>query len=1236
MIKISRYALLLTLSCLTPITARAVNIEDGETYEGLSAATGGVKMSAYGSLVSKNNIFRNNTATSGAVGSWPGGGGALYSLEGSSATVDNGTFEANKSTGTGNSGGGAVLLYKTKAGHIADSHFISNTAAGKGGALYLDSVKEGFTVSGSDFTGNSAYDGGAVYVVGSLPVLDGLTFTQNHASGNGGAVNIWPTSAGLGRSVQIKNSEFNNNTADGQGGGLYAWGTINAQNISFNNNSAAQGGGIYLADDGANILTDVSFTGNTAETLGGGLAVSNGSVQINNGKFDGNTAQTRGGAMSVLTNGGSSSSMHTVFIQNSDFINNTAEQDGGAIHVNISPKAPGLNMFRISVNDGTTHKFSGNRHRTNSFGQKEESNAIFIENGEVALSTANEGSRLLINDGIAGSSIVNAKLSVNGNVTFNDKIKNVNLIFNGGELKLNDTATRLTTTDHILENVKLSLNGGTLNMQNGELDTLNITDFSAADKAVISFDADLAQGRSDYFNISGKMSGGLKFDAEHFNVNFIDGEADGFQLFSKLDNGFSLAGDSIIRFTEDVKYIMTLGENGYVNVARDTSRGLSDAVTAEGVREFRLETPKDIKLSDDLGSMNGEYLKIGLDKMALDGNGHAGLIVSGDQRLELVDAGSAADGKSVSGFSSSNGGVVHAEKGSEVTIADSAFVNNHAEENGGAVWSAGIVNISAADGKQTLFEGNTAGGVSNAVYMADAESKLNLTAADGSVIFNDAISGVDGYEINISGSDAGTIHFNNNVENAGKISIGGAHVFLDEDNRLNGTEMVLSGGALHLDNGIIGNSASFNSLTGGNGVLHIDVDENNRNADVISVGILQGTVNVIGHNMSEKNRMVAPAEDTETDSGSLIKFAEVAQAGDGRFNVLRVENSAYEWDTVSFVNQDGSSDWLMSVRQDANGKNTVVAEIPAYLSLNGAGFEQTRNLIRHVENQASTAKAYCPACDGYYDSAYDGKPLYNLWVSPVYNNASVDSPAEFDADIYGIEAGGDIQRDAYNRLGVFASYRHGQYDVSGSNKYFAADKSSKIDIDSYLAGVYYRYDRQNLWSMATVFSGVQKADIKTADGIKADSDAFEFGAAFSGGYSVKLSDNYVLEPQVGVSYTMINWSSINDGTKHARFGASSMWKLEAGLKLEKVLTFAESDAKWYIKPSVIKTFAGNDKVRISGLENVRSLDDNTLGRISGGITYYISDRLNLYGNAGYTFGDDYKNISADVGLKYAF
>ena len=156
MIKISRYALLLTLSCLTPVTAGAVTVTDGETYEGLSGNMGPVKQNAYGDFVSKNNTFRNNSATGGEIMGWPGGGGALYDLEGSSFTIENGTFEGNRSTQTGNVGGGAVLLYKTKAGSITDSHFTSNNAAQNGGAILMDSVKEGFTVSGSDFTSNEA------------------------------------------------------------------------------------------------------------------------------------------------------------------------------------------------------------------------------------------------------------------------------------------------------------------------------------------------------------------------------------------------------------------------------------------------------------------------------------------------------------------------------------------------------------------------------------------------------------------------------------------------------------------------------------------------------------------------------------------------------------------------------------------------------------------------------------------------------------------------------------------------------------------------------------------------------------------------------------------------------------------------------------------------------------------------------------------------------------------------
>jgi len=1249
MTKIPRYVLLLTLSCLTPLTATADrisgNLVEGETYEGYSAKNGGAKWSVFETITSKGNTFKNNKST-GPNESSSSGGGVINDMKGT-ITVENGTFESNESAANG----GAILLYQTSAGSITGSHFTSNTAATKGGALYLDSVNEKYTVSGSDFTSNSAAEGGAIYVTGKPLVFDGLTFKQNYASGDGGAVSVWPVTKD--KSVKINNSTFEGNTADGRGGGLYAWGTIGAENTSFSKNSASQGGGIYITNGSTNILKEVTFKENNSKTIGGGIAASNSTIQINDGTFENNTAQTFGGAMSFSVtkeNNYASSMGSSINIQNSDFIGNNAGQEGGALYVNIAPDAPGLmNEVKIVSNDGTTHKFSGNRHRVHaSSGEKEEANAIYIEKGMVTLRTlTKEGSRLLFNDGIAGSSIDNAKLVIDGNVadgnvTFNDKVQNVNLTLKSGELKLNDVETRVTTTDAILDNVKLTLNSGKLNMKNGEVDTLNITDFTAKEDVSIAFDADLASGQSDNFNVSGTMKGGLKFDAEHFDVNLIDGDAEGFQLFNKLDSGFSLAGDSVVRYTNDVKYTMTLGENGFVNVARDNSHGLTDAISAEGVREYRPETPMDITTSGDLGEMKGEYLKIQLDNMAMDGNGNGGLIVGADQRLELANIGSEEDGKAATGFNSVNGGVVRGDAGSEVTIVNSSFVNNHAEDNGGAIWSEGVVNIEATEGNSTRFDGNTAADRSNAVYMADAASELNIKATNGTVSFNDAISGVDGYEINISGTENGTVNFNNDVENVGKVNIEGAQVYLDTDSRLNGAEIALNGGALHLDNEMISNLASFKSLSGGNGILHIDVDEANRSADQIAVENLSGTVNVIGHNISAKQTRIMPFADTNTNadqaSGDQIKFAKVANPGDGNFNILRVENSAYEWNTVSAVNPDGSTDWLMAIKEDEqSGKLIVVSEAAAYLSLNAAGFEQTRDLVRNVENKVAATMTYSQPCCGYYDNAYNGKPLYNLWVSPTYSNATVKAPSRFEADIYGLEAGGDIQHDIHNRLGVFASYRYGKYDVNGENDYFLVTKSSDIEIDSYLAGLYYRYDKQNLQVMATVFGGMQKADIKTADGIKSDTDATQFGAAVSAGYGIVLPSNWTMEPQVGVSYTQIEWDDINDvSLGRVGFDTASQVELEAGVKFEKAWTLNAETAKFYVKPSIVQQFVDGDKVQLDAINGVDSLDDRTLGRVTGGLSYQLSDQLNVYGNVGYTFGSDYENISANVGLNWAF
>lgn len=588
-------------------------------------------------------------------------------------------------------------------------------------------------------------------------------------------------------------------------------------------------------------------------------------------------------------------------------------------------------------------------------------------------------------------------------------------------------------------------------------------------------------------------------------------------------------------------------------------------------------------------------------------------------------------------------------------IVNTSFFNNQAENTdsiaydpaqGGAIYQgSGTLTIKAENGGVSEFTGNTVKqhdgtATSNAVYMAkdgksSVDSVLKLeAAADGSIIFNDGIDGANGYAINIGGNDKGTVNFNRTVANAGLISISGAHVRLDREDRLNGSSLTLNGGALHFDNGSFNNGIAFKNLTGGSGELHIDVDTVLKTADEISAENLYGTVNVVARNTGvESSAVYAKSAGKEG-----IRFAEIANPGSGKFNILRVENSAYEWEAEATRLESGADEWSMHVKKSEDGqKPVVVAEAAGYMGLTAAGFEQTRGMIRNIEDKTAATMVYVGPCGGYYDNCYNREPLYNLWISPVYASSSVDAPVKFDADVYGFEAGGDLQQDAYNRLGLFVSYRHGEYDLDGKNDFYVVNTSGDIDIDSYIGGLYYRYTDRTLWAMTTVFAGVQNADLKTADGVKADSDAAQFGAAFSTGYAFMLSDSFAIEPRAGLSYTRIGWDDIRDRYgKTANYDTASQFELEAGIKFEKTLPLDGEPAKLYLQPGIVQVFGSGDKVAVSGLNTVHTLDDMTLGSVKGGVSYRVNDRINVFGNVGWLFGSDYENVSANFGLNYAF
>lgn len=100
--------------------------------------------------------------------------------------------------------------------------------------------------------------------------------------------------------------------------------------------------------------------------------------------------------------------------------------------------------------------------------------------------------------------------------------------------------------------------------------------------------------------------------------------------------------------------------------------------------------------------------------------------------------------------------------------------------------------------------------------------------------------------------------------------------------------------------------------------------------------------------------------------------------------------------------------------------------------------------------------------------------------------------------------------------------------------------------------------------------------------------------------------------RAGLSYTRIGWDDIRDRYgKTANYDTASQFELEAGIKFEKTLPLDGEPAKLYLQPGIVQVFGSGDKVAVSGLNTVHTLDDMTLGSVKGGVSYRVNDRINV-------------------------
>ncbi len=1245
----------------------------GSNYSGNTAtgSGGAIYNAAAGTIgnitgLSTTNSFSNNTAGES--------GGAIYN-DGSIASVTGFSFIGNKVTGGELALGGAVytsgnMLFDSNGQYIEFSGNSVENAAGEttNNAIFVNTADGApvltFDVSkGGGIIFADEIDGGAVnadrtgidYDKQYSVVLKGngsgdnaaeISFadTINNASAlTADKINLTLTGAGgsfgnfgsKGTDLSLNDSRLNLDYAAGE----YQQLTIG--NLSVTGNSYLSFGANFLkgTSDSLNIagvsgelgIYDIRFdySGNVGDKI---TLFNNAHITLNNleeytqtynnldYKFAQNGAELEiiskdlvraesvveiGEILDVenktLNNleGGILNNAGTTTIDNSSFADNSNDNGNGGVIANSG-------SLTITNTDFTGNSSAGNGGAIYSTSDL----TLIADNDEVVFdgnADGNGGNDIYMG---SGSSTLYIIARNNGTASFGSGINGENgyqinisgdtdssVVFtaaaeNAAALDIRDTALVLKEDGSFgTGSTAVSLNNGRLELDYGadNYKSLAIDSLTATGDSLIAFGANFNAGTSDSFDIAA-ASGELGI----YNIRF---------------DGFGNVGDKITLFNNAAVTINNL--DNYTKIYNNL-----DYKFAQNGAELEIIS-KDLVRAESVVVEN-EILDIQateLNNMTAGILDNAGTTLMEDSRF---------DGNSHDG----SGSVVN-NKGTLV-ITNSSFTNNTSAVAGGAIHNTGRLTL-VAEGDDMTFAGNTDGSGANDIFMA-AGTTLNIRLTEaGSLTFGSGINGESGYTINVAGDNSGTLILDSSIQNSGGINVSNAEVRLQTDNLLDGQKLALTNAALNLANGSIG-TLSLSGYTARNASLWLDVDTANNVADVLNIkGELTGTTGLIVNMLSD------------VEQTADIVFANTpddTDAKDGTFVISRVVGKPYQYNLSVAYNEENKQ-WLFPYQEyvpGPDGQINVAPEFVAYAGLMQASVEQTRGLHHVVAQKVAANKLYSNSFCGVYDEAYDGETLTNAWVTTDYRQSDGKRPLEMDADVWGVTGGFDLQANAYNKIGVFAAYRQGEYDLSGDGKKLYSSVGSKIDIDSYLGGLYYRYDRRTAYVMATAFGGTEEAEIKTDDGVaKADTDGTKFGASLEAGYLFAINKSWTLTPKIGIFYSLTDYDDIRDQTGNtASFDRSSYFEAEAGLRLEKTFHFDNGAAKFHIEPSLVQTFDDNADVLMSNLPTVSALSDQTLGRIEIGGRYGFSTSFSAFGWADYTFGSHYDAVAFGAGLSFSW
>ena len=1090
-----------------------ITISGGDIVFSSNVATGGFggavvnRDTSTAVIKGTNTIFSSNIAENGY-------GGAIGNNNNSKTTIDS-TQTIIFSSNSAASGGAIYNFYSTIMEIKGEDIIFSSNTADSSGAID-NSYFSTMTIRGGDivFNSNTATNvfGGAISNDNSSIVeMVGrkVDFISNTANSSGGAFyNAFNSTI----TIRGEDISFSSNTSSYSGGTIYnnfnsVMGII-GKKIDFIFNAAGKEGGAVHNEYNSTMAIsgeDIIFNNNTAGNYGGAVYNfdSNLSIKGEKIKFSSNTADSYGGAIY------NSNSTMTISGNDVVFSSNTTQYCAGAIYNSGST---------LNLKKKKKMEFTGNA-------AKGESNAIYDSNGTINL-YASERAEIIFNDRITSqnsNSILNINQSTTtlnaiGKIVLNEDMTGfkgaVNLY--NGEIELK---AKVEEDSNINKNKffsgSITLSGGTLNIQNGVIDDIKVTNLTSTANANLKFDVDLSNDTSDNFTIINTASGklnlisiniiGVKENETSGKITLFNrgkspelnilttGNYGGTEYVFKYDDFFD-EGTLVYKFREFKTFKQTVNE------------------TETEYRSYTLAVNEMIE--DNLVALGGKYLTIFGENKNIEGKNIDGIYVSKGKSLDIYN---------VSKWSGFNGTYGAIKNEGNLFIYETNFEDNYSQDiiNNGDLWlssncyfKSGIIGT----GTTTISGKVTSDGIiKNSIYVY----KDSVLKNNGTLIVNDGTNnGTITSDVDISSMTIIGNFVNNNKIKQNNMSIeNNAILTLTQNSDIDVANYLITAATIDMANAII-QEHNFNNLTI-NGTLNlaIDADLANKQMDTITANEdsdIQGKINVKAINILED----------ATENKTEILFTSSTVLKDKITAIKTVNSSLYKYN-VGY--NDG---YFIFDKCEINGTeviNPIIAESQVATAVGGlitqkvilnqafASIDSAFKNKKQNYNQSSndknikTSNLYASSANLLYTED-SNKIEKGLWIRPYtiqdtikINNISVDNSA------VGTLAGLDLSVGENSSLSFYIGY------AGSTQKY----EDIKVNQTGYVIGATGMLIKENYYLGLTANINFNKAESENDYGTdKFDMNMYALGA--KAGYDIYLGEKWIIEPNLTLMYGNIN------------------------------------------------------------------------------------------------------------------